>query len=150
MPASSRTRRSPPGPPRPSPDQEDPDAYPELLPAVPLDAPPALRGGIDRGWQYLQAGDMRNAEREFGAAQKVSPQSPSADSAFGYLALARGRADDALPAFDRALSRQPQYVSYAHWQRINEVEVARGRALGRPRVKLTRVDEMLDVARAQR
>lgn len=46
--------------------------------------------------------------------------------------------------------RQPQYVSYAHWQRINEVEIARGRALGRPRVKLTRVDEMLEIARSQR
>ncbi|MBI4011233.1 MAG: NADP oxidoreductase, partial [Candidatus Rokubacteria bacterium] len=39
--------------------------------------------------------------------------------------------------------RQPGYVSYADWQRLDEVEVTRGRALGRPRVKLTRVKEML-------
>jgi tetratricopeptide (TPR) repeat protein len=82
-----------------------------IAPLVPPDAPPALRAGIERGWQYLQGGDLRSAEREFGAAQKGSPQSSSADSAFGYLALARGRAEDALPAFDRALAREPQFVS---------------------------------------
>jgi len=82
-----------------------------IVPAVPPNASPALRGGIDRGWQYLQAGDLRDAEREFGAAQKASPESPSADAGFGYLALARGHADDALPAFDRALARDPRYVS---------------------------------------
>jgi ferredoxin/flavodoxin---NADP+ reductase len=39
--------------------------------------------------------------------------------------------------------RQPSYISYADWLRLNEVEVTRGRAQGRPRVKFTRVDEML-------
>jgi ferredoxin--NADP+ reductase len=39
--------------------------------------------------------------------------------------------------------RQPDYVSYDDWRRLDELEVARGRALGRPRVKFTRVDEML-------
>ena len=39
--------------------------------------------------------------------------------------------------------RQPHYVSYADWHRLNEIEVARGRAGGRPRVKFTRVEEML-------
>ncbi len=39
--------------------------------------------------------------------------------------------------------RQPNYVSYADWVRLNELEVARGRAAGRPRVKFTRVEEML-------
>jgi ferredoxin--NADP+ reductase len=39
--------------------------------------------------------------------------------------------------------RQPQYVSYADWRRLDELELARGRASGRPRVKLTRVEEML-------
>jgi tetratricopeptide (TPR) repeat protein len=82
-----------------------------IAPIIPPDAPPALRTGIQRGWQYLQAGDLRNAEREFGAAQKASPQSPSADAAVAYLSLARGRANEALPAFDRAVSRDPQLVS---------------------------------------
>ena len=39
--------------------------------------------------------------------------------------------------------RRPGYVSYADWRQLNELEVARGRALGRPRLKFTRVEEML-------
>lgn len=39
--------------------------------------------------------------------------------------------------------RQPNYVSYTDWLKLNEIEVARGRAQGRPRVKLTSVEEML-------
>ncbi len=41
--------------------------------------------------------------------------------------------------------RQPFFFSYADWRRLNEMEVERGRAAGRPRVKFTRVDEMLAV-----
>ncbi|OLC14166.1 MAG: NADP oxidoreductase [Candidatus Rokubacteria bacterium 13_1_40CM_69_27] len=39
--------------------------------------------------------------------------------------------------------RQPHYVSYADWQKLDALEVARGRAGGRPRVKFTRVKEMM-------
>jgi ferredoxin/flavodoxin---NADP+ reductase len=39
--------------------------------------------------------------------------------------------------------RQPNYVSYNDWLKLNEIEVARGRVQGRPRVKLTSVEEML-------
>ena len=39
--------------------------------------------------------------------------------------------------------RRPSYVSYADWLTLNQLEVARGRAQGRPRVKFTRVEEML-------
>jgi len=39
--------------------------------------------------------------------------------------------------------RQPRCVSYEDWLKLNEIEVQRGRAQGRPRVKLTRVEEML-------
>ena len=39
--------------------------------------------------------------------------------------------------------RQPNYVSYADWLKLNELEVAQGRAQGRPRVKFTRVEEIL-------
>ena len=39
--------------------------------------------------------------------------------------------------------RQPGFVSYADWLKLDEIEVARGRAQGRPRVKLTSVEEML-------
>src|SRR5215510_3882427 len=39
--------------------------------------------------------------------------------------------------------RQPSFVSYADWLRLDAIEVAQGRAQGRPRVKLTSVEEML-------
>ncbi|MDR5682709.1 MAG: FAD-dependent oxidoreductase [Armatimonadota bacterium] len=39
--------------------------------------------------------------------------------------------------------RQPRCISYADWRRLDELEVARGRAQGRPRVKFTSVEEML-------
>jgi ferredoxin--NADP+ reductase len=39
--------------------------------------------------------------------------------------------------------RQPQYVTYADWQRLNEIEVVRGQEQGRPRLKFTRVEDML-------
>lgn len=38
---------------------------------------------------------------------------------------------------------QPNHFSFADWLRLNELEVARGRSAGRPRVKFTRVEEML-------
>ena len=39
--------------------------------------------------------------------------------------------------------RQPRVIGYPDWLRLNALEVEAGRARGRPRVKLTRVDEML-------
>ena len=39
--------------------------------------------------------------------------------------------------------RQPGVVSFADWKRLDAIEVERGQPLGRPRVKLTSVEEML-------
>jgi ferredoxin--NADP+ reductase len=39
--------------------------------------------------------------------------------------------------------RQPRFLSFQDWLRLNELEMGRGRAVGRPRVKFTRVEEML-------
>jgi ferredoxin--NADP+ reductase len=39
--------------------------------------------------------------------------------------------------------RQPRYVSYPDWRRLDAIEIERGRALGRPRRKFTRVEDML-------
>ncbi len=62
--------------------------------------------------------------------------------------LAQGRtlqpeAPDAAAAERMIRQRNPLYVSYADWFTLNELEVARGRGAGRPRMKFTRVDEML-------
>jgi len=39
--------------------------------------------------------------------------------------------------------RQPRLVTYPEWLRLNALEIERGQPRGRPRVKFTRVDEML-------
>jgi ferredoxin--NADP+ reductase len=39
--------------------------------------------------------------------------------------------------------RQPDYFSFADWRRIDALERENGEAIGRPRVKFTRVDEMV-------
>jgi ferredoxin--NADP+ reductase len=38
---------------------------------------------------------------------------------------------------------QPNYFTYADWLRLNEIELVRGQEIGRPRVKFTRVEDML-------
>ncbi len=50
---------------------------------------------------------------------------------------------DAGAAETMVRQRQPEFVSWRDWRRLDELEVARGRAAGRPRVKFTRVEEML-------
>ena len=50
---------------------------------------------------------------------------------------------DAGAAVALVRQRQPHYISWPDWQRLDALEVARGRAAGRPRVKFTRVEEML-------
>ena len=39
--------------------------------------------------------------------------------------------------------RQPHYFSYADWQQLDQLEIERGQAQGSPRVKFTRVEDML-------
>ena len=39
--------------------------------------------------------------------------------------------------------RQSNFFSYADWLKLDAIEVSRGRAQGRPRLKLTHIDEML-------
>lgn len=58
------------------------------------------------------------------------------------LTLQPGQPD---PAAIEALirRRQPRYVTYQDWLRLNEIELAKGKELGRPRLKFTRVADML-------
>jgi ferredoxin--NADP+ reductase len=50
---------------------------------------------------------------------------------------------DAAAVLALVRQRQPQWISWADWQRLDALETDRGRATGRPRVKFTRVQEML-------
>jgi tetratricopeptide (TPR) repeat protein len=64
-----------------------------------------------RGWLFLQAGDLKNAERELSIALKSSPAFFPAEAALGYVELAQKNAKAALPHFDSALQREPAYAS---------------------------------------
>jgi ferredoxin/flavodoxin---NADP+ reductase len=53
-------------------------------------------------------------------------------------------------AVERLLAeRQPELVTYAGWEAIDRHERALGEAAGRPRVKVTSIDEMLRIAAAE-
>ncbi|HNB54100.1 MAG TPA: hypothetical protein PK530_19280, partial [Anaerolineales bacterium] len=40
-------------------------------------------------------------------------------------------------------SRQPRYVTYQDWLKLDQLELERGQAAGRPRLKFTDIEEML-------
>src|SRR5262245_23108008 len=87
--------------------------YPDFLRPV---VPPTLAGtsqamSYDRAWRFLQAGDLKNADREAAAALQASPGFYPAEAASGYIALARQDPKAALSHFDRTLERQPGYLS---------------------------------------
>jgi ferredoxin--NADP+ reductase len=69
-----------------------------------------------------------------------------ADASPGAESLPTPDSADAA-AVERLLrDRQPELVTYAGWSSIDRHERALGEASGRPRVKLTRIEEMLRVA----
>ncbi|MDO8329503.1 MAG: FAD-dependent oxidoreductase [Fluviicoccus sp.] len=53
---------------------------------------------------------------------------------------------DAAAVENRIRERQPDYVSQSEWLRLDDAERRAGRLEGRPRMKLTRVEEMLAAA----
>ena len=82
-----------------------------LFPAVPqgLGTPAALERH-DVAWRWLQAGDLRAAERNFQSALKQSPAFYPAETGLGYIALAQKRHKESLLHFDRAVVANPRYT----------------------------------------
>jgi ferredoxin--NADP+ reductase len=58
-------------------------------------------------------------------------------------AVLEPRHPEATAAEALVRQRQPNFFSYADWLKLDTIEVSRGRAQGRPRVKFTSIDEML-------
>jgi tetratricopeptide (TPR) repeat protein len=85
-----------------------PDFLPPTAPADLAPAPVVARHGS--AWAALQAGDLRAAEREFGAVLKEAPSFYPASAGLGYTALARKDYKDAVSLFDRALAADVRYV----------------------------------------
>lgn len=89
--------------------------FPDFMrPAV----PPAMAGSpaaasASRGWAFLQAGDLKTAEREFAAALKAMPAFFPAETSLGYLELARQDPKAALPHFDRTLGLNARHDDVA-------------------------------------
>lgn len=63
---------------------------------------------------------------DLAAGAVLAPAEPSAEAADALVRRAR-----------------PAVISFADWQTLDRLEVERGKALGRPRLKFTHVDEML-------
>jgi ferredoxin--NADP+ reductase len=57
------------------------------------------------------------------------------------------RAVDGAAVADWLADRVPDHVTYSGWEAIDAAEQERGKPQDRPRVKFTRVDEMVEVAR---
>ena len=68
-----------------------------------------------------------------------------ADVADGKVLQPSGATPEAAAQLVR--ERQPAFFSYADWLHLNKVEVSKGKEIGAPRVKFTRVDEMLAARR---
>jgi tetratricopeptide (TPR) repeat protein len=82
-----------------------------VFPSVPATlAPPAIDALHELGWQWLQAGDPKAAERNFTAALRQSPGFYPSEAGLGYAALARKDTREAASRFDRALAVNPAYA----------------------------------------
>jgi ferredoxin--NADP+ reductase len=64
----------------------------------------------------------------------------------GAPAFADFPADHADKLADWLLSRQPKLITATHWQAIDQHERSAGEPHGRPRVKLSSLDELLRIA----
>jgi tetratricopeptide (TPR) repeat protein len=86
--------------------------YPDFMfPSVPerLGTPAALERH-KAGWLWLQAGDLRQATRNFQASLRITPGFYPAEAGLGYVELADKDNSDAVEHFDRAIKMNPEYV----------------------------------------
>jgi ferredoxin/flavodoxin---NADP+ reductase len=72
-------------------------------------------------------------------------------NANGNSAARHSPAEPDAEAVERLLrERQPQLVTYEGWEAIDRHEKALGESAGRPRVKVTSIDEMLRIAAGEK
>ncbi len=130
------------------------------IPGVPFDE----RGGViaNEGGRVLGPEGRRRGEYAVGwikrgptgviGTNKKDAQE-TVDAIFEDLAaglLSEPPAPDPAEVLETLRARQPELVTYAGWSEIDRHERARGEPAGRPRVKLTRIEELLQVAADER
>jgi len=71
---------------------------------------PAAQERHQAGWLWLQAGDLRAAERNFESALKLADNFYPAETGLGYVGLAKKSHSDAVNHFDRAIVANPRYA----------------------------------------
>ncbi len=106
-----------------------------------LDAP----GGAQRPGEYVSGWIKRGPSGIIGTNKKDSQETVDsllADAAAGKLPTPAVEDPDAI------LALLEDHLHYEHWQAIDAAEKAAGEAQGRPRVKLTRREQLLDAARS--
>jgi tetratricopeptide (TPR) repeat protein len=86
--------------------------YPDyIFPDAPTElGTPAAQERHKAAWLWLQAGDLRAAERNFDAALKLAGNFYPAEAGLGYVGLARKEPGEAAEHFDRAIVANPRYV----------------------------------------
>jgi ferredoxin--NADP+ reductase len=106
-------------------------------------------GWIKRGPSGVIGTNKKDAQETVDA---IFADFPSADdSALTPLSLAHTPDTPDPSAVETLLrDRQPELVTYSGWESIDRHERALGEPSGRPRVKLTRLDELLRVAASER
>ena len=87
-------------------------AHPEyVFPTVPSEysgSREARRHG--EAWTFFQAGDLIAAEARYAVLLESNPGFYPAETALGWVSMARGNSQAAAGHFDRAAERQPAYV----------------------------------------
>ena len=87
-------------------------AYPAyLFPTVPSEYTGSREARRhEEAWRFFQAGDVISAEARYAVLLESSPTFYPAETALGWVNLARGESQAAVGYFDRAVERQPTYV----------------------------------------
>jgi len=103
--------------------------------------------------EYVVGWIKRGTSGDIGTNKKDAQE--TVDAIFADLAAGNGHPphspEDPDPQSVEKLlrERQPQLVTYEGWEAIDRHERSLGEASGRPRVKLTNIDEMLEIAAAE-
>ncbi|HTA33970.1 MAG TPA: FAD-dependent oxidoreductase [Solirubrobacteraceae bacterium] len=107
-------------------------------------------GWIKRGPSGVIGTNKKDAQETVDAMlADLAPSSNGTAGAAGHADTHVPDAPDAAAVEALLRSRQPELVTYSGWEAIDRRERALGEPAGRPRVKLTRIDELLQAAAAE-